>query len=503
MLSTWSDVMRIFLIIIFLAGIIGCAGSSDIPTHPSATGTINFQNHTTLLGYYNVFIDSETGSVDTFINRNAMFTMNLTNFLNNAIGGFTLALNEIVPGAGYTDLDLDISITHPVPGNSDFDIYDVRMIFMGNGSGTMKYNADLKYPINGIDQTLVPDPDDGSGGSGGADGYSRWFNYPEFSEGGIPLFSYTKGNFSLPDFAGTGTLNPYKYFADGLDPEDELFPWLELNSANRGVTGAGHKNTRNFYMRFPVATNFHLGYAVIADWTGLDVHPSNAPESPSVDVEVTPGVYYVNVVNNGGNLILDIDVFGWDHQPSQIFVESTVLTTAHELTPSEMTPVSSSEFISRYHVEIPADNVKGLDGNEFWIICEYDGFDYTNTFGNPNLAWDDPLASCFRFPLEVLPNPPCPDVMVTGVDLDGMGSSHANQIPYPDVTIFGSGFYGVEAAIQFQGASDIWATSVVVTDLNTLNCAVDFTGAGLGMYDVWVINECGNENTGDDLLVVE
>jgi len=52
-------------------------------------------------------------------------------------------------------------------------------------------------------------------------------------------------------------------------------------------------------------------------------------------------------------------------------------------------------------VEIPVDNLNDVLGNEFWVIVERADTDYSNEFGVPNLAWDDPLASFFRYDLEV------------------------------------------------------------------------------------------------------
>jgi len=74
---------------------------------------------------------------------------------------------------------------------------------MGDGSGALKYNPELKYAVLGTDQYMLPDSVDGFGGP---DGYTRWFNLPEFSTGGMPMFQYTKGKMASSKFAGTATL---------------------------------------------------------------------------------------------------------------------------------------------------------------------------------------------------------------------------------------------------------------------------------------------------------
>jgi len=52
-------------------------------------------------------------------------------------------------------------------------------------------------------------------------------------------------------------------------------------------------------------------------------------------------------------------------------------------------------------VEIPADNVQSPNGNEYWVIAEYEGFDYSNEVGVPNEAESDYLAAFFRYNLTV------------------------------------------------------------------------------------------------------
>ncbi len=70
-----------------------------------------------------------------------------------------------------------------------------------------------------------------------------------------------------------------------------------------------------------------------------------------------------------------------------------------------MTPVASGDHYATWQVKIPADNVTGIEGNEFWVIAEYDGEDYTCPFGVPNDAGEDTLAALFRYDLFVADEP--------------------------------------------------------------------------------------------------
>jgi hypothetical protein len=340
------------------------------------------------------------------LNRDAMFTANVVNFLNGKYSNLGFKINDTPIGAGYIDVDIDVSITHPFPGLSQYDGNDVRGVFMGDGSGSLKYNPELMYAVQGVDQTMLPDPDDNLGGP---DGYTRWFNKPEFN-GTMPLFSYTQGKLATPSYNESATLNPYKYFADGLGVNDDLWTFLKDSDSGHGLFSSGVTNTRNYYLRFPTAKGVKYSYAVLANWKGElpSDHPSNCPEVIAVDLTDQSNLYFVDQTNKGGALKLDIGVWDWDSTISagvmedyKLILESTVLNAPVSLSFSQMTPTGGGEHYSTYHVEITPDNITSTSGNELWVIAEQQGFDYTNEFGVTNLADTDPLASFFRYNIKV------------------------------------------------------------------------------------------------------
>ena len=118
---------------------------------------------------------------------------------------------------------------------------------------------------------------------------------------------------------------------------------------------------------------------------------------------MTPDIFYENESMKGGDLILDLGVFAWDSQPTRIYIESPLLTTMYTFDDTDMIPVEVNGKVATYHCEIPVDNLSSSDDSEFWVICENDGFDYTNAFGVLNLAGTDSLAAMFRFGLYVSP----------------------------------------------------------------------------------------------------
>jgi len=403
--------MRRYLlsVLLLIAGFIlytGCTSQFNNPVLTRNTPDITERHHTStethLWGLYDVFIDTGDGVVDCIASRNGTFTANVVNFLNTNPQGLQFDIIEIIPTTDGIDIDINIGITHPFPGLPQYNGYDVRGIFMGDGSRTLSYNSG-DYFDPATDQHMLPDPDDSIGGP---DGYTRWFNEPEFSEGGMPLFQYTPGKVSTQNYSPDATVCPYKYFANSLGTDADLWDYLLGNPDLDGIFTSGATNERNYYLRFPSGTGTRFAYAVIASWEGTDddYHPANAPEAVACSIEDHSNIYFSSPSDNGGNLDLDISLWIWNESPSNLIIESTVLSNLHEFDPDTIVTGGWDNY-STWHVDIPADDITGTDDNEYWIIAEYDGFDYQNDYGSGNLTGDDPLAAFFRYNLDVSPEP--------------------------------------------------------------------------------------------------
>ena len=492
----------VFVTILFLIACQGGAGNPTLPDNDltqAPSHSVAQQNQTNLWGYWNISIDPDSMEVEIVRDRSAMFTTNVVRFLNENLPGLQIAINDTPVGPNYIDIDLDVSITHPFPGMPQFDGYDVRAVFMGDGSGTMQYNPDLIFPVNGTDQMMLPEPS--HYWYPGSDGYTRWFNLTEFSTGGMPLFSYTEGKYATRDFAGTATLCPYMYFADGLGEEDDLWNWITANTDTYGVFTSGSTNTRNYYIRFPNAKGPKFGYAVVANWSGPapDDHPSNAPEPVACEVDdLMTYVYYQDEDHKGGELNMEISIFDWGEHAEpiedyKIYIESPVLSTPHEFTTDEMTPIDSGDNWYTYDLDIPADNVTEVGPSEYWIIVEMADHDYTNPMGVPNEADTDRLAACFRYYLEVVehhcwtPSPWYidPDSALTGTYVDDA-----------EVTMLLEDLEDGPALAAWLEKDDspiIEGTDLVVHDMATLGVDFDLAGAEPGIYDVVVVNGCDSE----------
>ena len=398
--------------ILLLVFAVSCNGSGN-PTSPGISDTpdgnpaaLAGQTEVTenveapqafLWGYYNLFLNLEERTIEAIPCRSTEFSANVVKFLNNDPQGLKIKFNGATPTPNYVDIDLDITIKHPL-SQHEYDGYDVRGVFVGNGAQELAYNPDLLYAAQGFGQILL-----------NADGYTRWYNPTEFL---VPnMFGYIPGKLASSDYAGTATLNPYKYFGDGLGTNENLWDYLNSEDPQTGYFLAGTSNTRNYKIRFPIPhPGVKYGYAVVANWSGAspEFHPSHAPEAANIEVEDNSTVYYADASTKGGDLILDITVFDWDAELDggvmedyQIKVESTVLSAVYPLSPAEMTPAASGNHWYTYHVEIPADNINDTVGNEMWVIVEDSTADYTNPLGVPNTADTDKLAACFRYPLAV------------------------------------------------------------------------------------------------------
>ncbi len=401
-MARWANLIAVIAVAALVA--IGCAdGGGGNPLTPSSNHELKSESshtgptHTQLWGYYDVYLDIENRTVEIIPNRRVMYAVNVVRFINEPPTNLGFQIHDIVQGSNYVDIDIDITITHPFPGMPQFNGYDVRGVFIGDGSSTLDYNNSLAYPVFGTDQYMLDDPLNGDGG--GPDGYTRWYNPVEFTTEG--MFGYTPGALQSQNFDGNATLCPYRYFADGLGANDDVWEFL-TSTANNGVFTSGAVNSRNYYLRFPATKGVQYGYAIVADWEGPDVHPSNAAEAVACKVIDSSDIFYIDPATYGGNLILDISLFGWDYQPSTIYIESTVLSNVVSFDPSTIA-TGGGDHYSTYHVEIPADNITMTEGNEYWVIAEYEEFDYSNIIGVPNEAESDYLSAFFRYDLSVEP----------------------------------------------------------------------------------------------------
>ena len=401
------------VIVTTIALLAGCSGDAGNPiTSPDITEitletTNNGNSHTSLMGLYDIYFDTRTLEFEVVENRTAEFTLNIVPFLNK----MTIPMNGITFGSivihdddpTFLGVDVEFSVHHPFPGYEQYEAYDLRGVVIGEGADTLLY-GNLRTGRHGADLWMK-----------NADGYTRWFNPTDFTT--ELIFGYAPGGFQ--NLAGDAHVNPYKYYSKHLGKDDNLWSYLTEHENFDGIfeSGAG----RTMELEFPLppeGLGLMFGYAVVVSWDeqGPDgpYYPVHIPEAVAVSVTQTPDVWF-DGVDSGGDLILDIDLFGWEHQPSTLKIESSVIDGISEFD-AALIGIPISEHVSSYHVEIEAAELDSADDHFAWIIAEYDGFDYSN--GLPAIPHaDGPIAAFFRHGLTITSGPenlpPTCDLIIT------------------------------------------------------------------------------------------
>ncbi len=413
-----------FILAIMAYLVLGCSnsGGSDpvlCPTPDEFTShhaESSNGNCRALWGLYRISIDKKTLTVDIVPLRSAEFNANVTMFMQPPLS----PTNRIAIYIDLTDSDIpngifavDVTLMHPFPSLSIYSGFDVRGIFMSDGSVPSQHYSGLGYA--GDDESRLLN----------ADGWTRWWNPSEFTTYNT-ILGYTEGSFSSPGFMASATLNPYKYFADGIECEDEL----EIDPATRGFfSTVPGTNQRRYMIRFAMDAGspvIEFNYAVDAGWyepSGdgptytQDDYPlsANCQEAYMLKVEPDPEstAWWVSDTENGGDLIFDITVYDWqsvanpDGVPGEvaaIWVESAELLGGPVDVYPTATPLPDGPTSSVFHVEIADVSPSGLTGQTLFIGVESSdpadyapqiegitGFDYPEEPLAAFIFWDAPI----------------------------------------------------------------------------------------------------------------
>ena len=161
-----------------------------------------------MVALYDISIDPSTGASDIIPERGLMFELNILKFLQPPTHDPSLITLHFLPETDFQTgyILVDIGIQHPLPA-TQFMIFDVMGIFMpAEGDNTSAIDPTLTWPSGNQAKLL------------NADGYTRWWNQVEFTSMNT-VFGYNEWHIAPHFFNATSTLNPYKYFADGLAPD--------------------------------------------------------------------------------------------------------------------------------------------------------------------------------------------------------------------------------------------------------------------------------------------
>ena len=396
--------------ILLLVTASSCSGHNGNTVTPDPAGppgltpqvAPSHQSSAYLWGLWEIHVDTENQTIDPVPLRGAMFTVNVTGFIDGPPSNLLLTVGTIDVQPTYTDVSVDVGLKHPFPGLDMYTGFDVIGAFLGDGSDA--YPGTGGFAVAGDNDQQVLNPD----------GFTRWFNEPEFAGAGqqMPLLGYNPGLLGSPGFTPTAEVNPYKYFADGLAKGGDPFEFLLDNSENRGCFRPGSLNTRHYDLRFPNAAGVTFQYAVIAHWETPDIsNPSlddfppeaNSDEALIVDFENTSTIYYSGG-SFGGNVILDITPWDWSAQASGVMDEYEIKCWSDGWTGEfsvDMTPTSQGDNWHTFHAEIPVETLTSNDPLPVWIDIIYPTLDYSNDLGISNDA-DGALAGYFLLHVQVL-----------------------------------------------------------------------------------------------------
>lgn len=505
----------------------GCSGNSspvqtDLQNPPGQADSSTRTAERVLWGLYECTIEPDSGEISVVPLRTAEFTANVNNLVEANPGNLVISNIDVTDWFTEGRIDCTISLRHPFPGLDQYNGFDVWGVFMHNGSSALAYDA-LAYP----------DTAAGDGQVLNADGYTRWFNYTEFSGPGIPLLTYFEGRLSdLP--APTAMLNGYKIFAGGLGVDDDYYDWIsdEANINDRGIFIAGSANSRRYHLQFPMVGGeplLRFQYAVVATWepgdptlTGSPVvydpmdfpSSSNCDEAFFVSSDDSESTLYNNGSgSSGGSFSSSIEVFDWQggimgqngvpNEISRIVMEADFLPGGSiEWNQATLASIAQPGTItsSVFQVEVNGCDPRHVQSEEYWLIVESGGMfgdSYGQGFPSP-FPRDARRAAFFRGSVEVSGTIPM-GLEVISIDPDTV--PFYSQID--DAEITGNGFVdGCTVELRMNG-DIVTATEVVFQSSTSLLVDFDLIGVESGLWDVVVINPDDEEGILIDGLTID
>lgn len=375
-----------------------------------------------LWGLWHINLDPVSMTAEVVPVRGAMFTCNVTRFMQPPASPTNLVSISIESGSEPAKglFVVNVSLRHPFVGLNFYNGFDVRGIFMSDGSLTGVHDPSVVRASHG-DSILL-----------NADGYTRFWNPMEFTSFET-IFGFTKGKLA-PANMPTSTVNPYKYFADGLGISD---PIENFDTVNRGIFRAGSVNIRQYVIQFKMsggAPVFDFNYAVDASWSKPD--DAYAPEYPPEAFDISANVqepfylvatdagstaYFVDPSKKGGVFKFDLEIFdrqgnvnpnGVPGEISAIWVESNALTGPVDVLSSATVKPGTKDISAIFQIELSNVNLTASGQVQFFVTVESSNptsYEPAVPGGSAFAYPDAPLAGYFLFTGNVLNTAPPDD----------------------------------------------------------------------------------------------
>lgn len=397
----WVNVLCIVCLFTLSCSGKGTPSQPDLTQMPDNFSGRNLSNgsSTQLWWVWDVSINTEENLVENIPDRGTLFTCNVTHFLESPQLKMEAGIVDLNIDEDSIDVVLDISLSNPFL-TEQYRGFDVMGVFMGDGSDVFPGPDGFSIPGDGGQLLLNPD------------GYTRWFNFPEFAGAGSQweLFGYNAFDSGPSAYTPDAQLNPYKYFADGLASEENPFDFLMSNSGMRGSFGPDVKNTRRYEMTFPLDAGVTFKLAIVAHWKPNVNMPdppenvqdfpleANSDESPLVKITDDSTAYFIDDFDTGGNVRLNISVWDWAAiiltttiDEYEIFCHSEIFDEPYAV---DMTPTFIGNYYHTFKTAIPVNGLTSMDPIPVWVEVRYPAKDYSNPYGVNNDATGN-LASYF------------------------------------------------------------------------------------------------------------
>ena len=474
------------LALIFMVSCSGGDGNVITPTPASEDRTPVSEpasGNTTCLGLWQVTIDKDAGTIEAVDMRSSNLILNVLGFLEPpAMSGMTIDFTTLVLADPI--VEVDVILTHPIP-DPVFMGFDVRGVVFGPEVS----NAD------GL--TVIPSPE--------------YFD-------GVP-FGYQDGLLGAPEnYVHYKGLAGYKYFCDGLTKDADLVAFMSnpANLAKRGVfSPKPQKNTRHYvldwsggslgFMVFNYAIyanyNWPTGSAPI-DISDFDITTANSAEAFCAKVTETANTLWYSGVSGGGKISLDIEVWDWQGNISNVTIESVtpgiMAQTSYSSKAAGSTAYSYVDsFFDVFATPIAVGNldllVTATDSKTFG------GAWFLGLLPSTHPMYNKKVYNCWIYGTNVIECPPPKPTSVIP------GSHDPDNILFA-ATINGTNFINgssLDVKLKKTGQPDIPTTNVSYVSGTQIKCDITIPlNTALGFWDVEVVNGCSVVGTGIGLFEV-
>jgi len=397
----------LFLALLCVCGCVRSGGDGsavDPPLVPRNNRAPNLSS-THLWWIWDVNFDPGNRDFELLTDRTMAFTCNATHFIEGPPLELKIKLVDFYDDGTTAYLTSDVMIKNPFDDNL-YPGFDVMAVFMGDGSdeipGLPGFNVQSE-----TDQRLL-----------NPDGYTRWYNHPEFSGAGSiwKMFGYNAVDMGVHSYIPSAVLNPYKYFADGLGETDNPYDFIRMHEMNRGIFEEQTENSRRFEIAYPSTEPLRFKLAIIAHWNRNDNHPdppdtifdfppaANVDETLLCNFDDNSTVYYISDTESGGNIRLDISPWDWTASLIGNEVDEYEIRCYSDAFDSPVvlpkTPVYSAFKYHTFRTAIPVMSVVSQEPIQVWVEVAYTDLDYSNNYGVPNDA-SGVLANYFLTEVEV------------------------------------------------------------------------------------------------------